>query len=138
MADERVVVEPSLRVLGDDEVRPEAADLAGDVAPQVERRREVAIGMVEVDDLGHAQDVGRRPLLGPSRGRQLLGRDRRVLGALRAVGGDHVVDPRAAPGEQRDRRPGAELGVVGVADDDEHALERVDELVSFQGTHGPC
>ena len=38
MADERVVVEPALRVLGDDEVGAEAADLARDVAPQVERR----------------------------------------------------------------------------------------------------
>ena len=32
MPDERVVVEPALRVLGDDEVRPEAPDLSGDVA----------------------------------------------------------------------------------------------------------
>ena len=56
-----------------------------------------------------------------------------------AVGGDHVVDPRAAPGEQRDRRPGAELGVVGVADHDEHPLERFNELVSLQGAHArPC
>ena len=38
MADERVVIEPALRVLGDHEIGAEAADLAGDVAPQVERR----------------------------------------------------------------------------------------------------
>ena len=95
MADERVVVEAPLRVLGDDEVRAEAADLAHDVAPQVERRGEVAIGVAEVHDLADAEDVGRGALLRDARGGQLLRRHVRILGALAAVGGDDVVDPDA-------------------------------------------
>ena len=101
MADERVVVEAPLRVLGDDQVGPEAADLARDVPPQVERRGQVAVRVAEMDDLGDAQDVGRRALLGDARRGQLLRRHRRVLGALAAIGGDHVVDAR------RPRRSGA-------------------------------
>ena len=82
MADERVVVEPALRVLGDHEVGPEAADLARDVAPQLERRLQIAIRVAEVDDLAHAEEVGGRALLGTPGGRELLGGDRRILGAL--------------------------------------------------------
>ena len=36
MADEGVVVQPALWVLGDDQVRAEAADLARDVAAQLQ------------------------------------------------------------------------------------------------------
>src|SRR5919109_2109622 len=57
MSDERVVVESPLRVLGDHEVGPEAADLARDVAPQAQRRRQVPVRIVEMDDLGDAQNV---------------------------------------------------------------------------------
>ena len=49
-------------------------------------------------DLGDAQDVGRGALLGDARGGQLLGRHVRILGALAAVGGHDVVDPRARRG----------------------------------------
>jgi hypothetical protein len=88
-----------------------------------------------VHDVGHAEDVGRGALLGGARGGEPLRGHLRVVGALAAVGGHDIVDPRTVGGELRDRRPGAELGVVGVADDDEHAFERRDQLVALGGTH---
>ena len=94
MADERVVVEAALRVLGDHEVGPEAADLADDVPSQVERRHEIAVRVAEMDDLADAEDVGRGALLGDAGGGQLLRRHVRVLGALAAVGRDDVVHLR--------------------------------------------
>ncbi len=135
MGDERVAVRAALRVLGDHQVRPEAADLAHDVAPQVEAGLQVAVRVAEVHDLADAQHVRGGALLGDAGGGQLLRRHRWVLGALAAIGGDHVVDARARGGQGGDGRRGAELGVVGVAEDDERALQRRDQLVAFQVGH---
>jgi DNA-binding FrmR family transcriptional regulator len=74
-------------------------------------------------------------LLGAPGRRQLLRRDGRVLGALRSVGRHDVVDARARAGEQRDRGTGAELGIVRVADYDQDALERLDQLVALEWAH---
>ena len=61
-----------------------------------------------------------------------------ILGPLAAVGGHHVVDARAGGGEVRDGGAGAELAVVGMADDDERALERADQLMAVEGAHRRC
>ena len=97
MRNERVAVVAPLPVLGNDQLGAEAADLADDVAPKVEAGGQVAVGIAKVDDLPHAQDVGRGTLLGDARGGQLLRRDRGVLRALAAISGDDVGDftPRA-------------------------------------------
>ena len=86
-------------------------------------------------DLGDAQDVGRRALLGDARGGELLRRHVRILGALATVGGHDVVDPRPRRGQLRDGGRGEELGVVRVADHDECALQRADQLVALEGAH---
>jgi len=135
MPDERVVVEATSRVLRDEQVGPEPPDLAGDVSPQLQRRGEVAVGIAEVHDLGDAQDVGRRALLGQAGRRELLWRHLEVFRALAAVGGDHVVDAGTGLRQVRDSGTGTELGIVRMADDDEDALDGADQLVALDGAH---
>ena len=135
MGNERVAVGATLRVLGDHQVRPKAADLPHDVASQLQAWLQVAVRIAEVHDLVDAQHVRRRALLGDTGGRQLLRRHRRVIGALAAIGGDDVVDACTGGGQGRDGRGGAELGVVRVAEDHERALQRRDQLVAFQVGH---
>ena len=82
-----------------------------------------------------AQHVGGGTLLGDPGGGELLRRDGRILGALAAVGGDHVVDIDAPRGKRGDCRGRAELGVVGVAEDHKRALQRLEQLFSLQVVH---
>ena len=135
MADERVPVLATKRVLGDDQVGPEATDLPHDVAPQVEAGSQVAVRVAEVHDLGDSQLVRRSTLLRLAGGGQLGRGDRGILGPLAAVGRDHVVDPRARGRQQGDRGGRAELGVVGVAEDHEGSVERGDQLFAFKFGH---
>ena len=60
-----------VRVLGDHQVGPEAPDLAHDVAPQGERRLQVAVGVAKVHDLAHSQHVRGGPLLRLAHGGEL-------------------------------------------------------------------
>ncbi len=56
----------ALRRLAHDPLGPDLADHPGDVPPQVQRHRQPAVGIAEPDQVGDADLLGRRRLLGPA------------------------------------------------------------------------
>ena len=119
----------AIRVVGEHRVRLVRADRAHDVAEELARGLEAAIGIAEHDDVLDAHEVGRGALLGRAPLRELLGDERAVGGAGATVGAQHVRDfaPRRDPA--RDDAAGADLGVVGMREDDHRALgNRRDDL----------
>ena len=113
----------AVRILGDDEVRPPAADLARDVAAEVAGVLELAVHVAEELHALHAEGPGGVPLLRLADPRQALGRHRAIAGALAAVGHDDVGDLLALPRELRDGAAGAELGVVGMGGHDQDTVD---------------
>ena len=106
-------------------LRAHAPDLAGDVAPQVERRLEPAVGVTEEREVGDADDLRRRGLLDAAELGELGRADAGVAAARFAVGGDAVghLDPGVGP--PGDAPGGAEVDVVGVRDDHQDPLDLV-------------
>jgi hypothetical protein len=99
------------------------ADLANDVATEVERRVQVAVFVTEKTHAFDAEHVGRRPLFAFSRRGENFVREFRIFAALRAVGADHVIGLSTLAHEAGYGRAAAEFGVVGMRAYDEDTLE---------------
>jgi hypothetical protein len=107
-------------VVGQDEERPHASDLADEVADQDVVVAERAVGVAEHHDLGGAEGARRALGLGAPAG----GESRVVLEAPAGpVGADAEGHARALAGQRGERPSGEELAVVGVGSDGEDALE---------------
>ncbi len=121
VVDAGVPEEDDLRIVRQDGVRPEAANLAHQVLAQRKLVGERAVRLVEEDHLVIADDLGGPALLllAGRRQRQRVGRG--ILAPLVAGrAADEAADrPGVDPG--RGRRRGSELGVVGVGRDHHEA-----------------
>ena len=107
----------------DDALRAHPADDAADVAAQVEGRLEAAVGMTEEGDVGDADHLRRRPLLGLADLDHRGARHGAVEATRLAAGADAVgdLDPRVGPAG--DDACGSEVDVVGVRGDDQDPFD---------------
>ena len=123
VVDAAVAVEDDLRVGGEHGVRSERPDLADEVLAEGEVVVECAVGLVEERHARVADDVGGDPLLLFAQRRE---RHRIEVGVLAAGIATRAADEpadRALVDPARGRCGGAEVGVVGVGDD-EHESRR--------------
>jgi hypothetical protein len=121
----RVEIVGTMRVLRDDQVRAEAADLSRHVAPELARVLHLTVLVPEELHALDAEHAGGVSLLGLPDRDQAVGRHGAVARALVAVGDDHVRDLAPLLDELRHRAPGPELGVVRMRGDHHHALDAV-------------
>ncbi len=103
-----------------------------DVAPKVERRLEPAVGIAEEVQLGDADDLRRRRLLGTPRLGHHVTRDVTVEPTRIPIGHDAVHDLDAGVGPRRDAAGAPEVDIVGVRGHDEDALDAFVDV----GLHG--
>src|SRR6185295_5798903 len=82
----------AVRVHRDHEIGAPPSDLARDVAPEVARVLDLAVGIAEELDADNAERAGGVALLFLADARQPFGGHRTVAGALVAVGHDDVRD----------------------------------------------
>src|SRR3989442_2909 len=112
-------------VLADDHVGPVAPDLARHLEPQLARVLDLAVGIAEERDLLDAERArGVTLLLGPDLGQPRRGH-RAVALAPVAAGDDDEGDGLALLDELRHRAARAELAVIGVGGDHQHAPDGI-------------
>ena len=98
---------------------------ADDVAEEVAAGRELAVVVIEEEDVFDAEEGGGVALLLAAHLDQVAGRDGFVVAALGAVGADQVVELPALLRPEVGGAGGAEVGVVRVSGDDEGAARTV-------------
>src|SRR5262245_35742397 len=108
-------------VVAEYRVRPDLPDDQAHLRLGGEAGVELAVDVPEEDDLGDTECVRRRLLLGLAHVDERLRVGVLVPGALRAIGADAHHDMRARVGPFRERGAAAELDVVGMGADGEHA-----------------
>ena len=117
VVDAAAAIEQDLRVVGQDRVRPELADLADEQLPEGQLVGKRPVRLVEEPDVVIADDLARPALLGLTRRRQHERIDLGVLSTLvPARAADEPTDGSAVD-PARGRGGRAEIGVVGVGDD---------------------
>ena len=111
------------RIRADQDVGAEPPHLPGDGPPEIERHLDHPVLDPQEGALGNAQHVTGGSLFGFSQLGELLSDDPGFIRAGRAVGHAHVADLGPGPGPRGDRAGRAELGIVGVGEDDQGAFE---------------
>ena len=94
-----------------------------DVAAQLVGRVELAVHVAEEAQVGDAERLGGRGLLGPADRRHLRARQVAVVAAGLAVGAQAVRHLDARVGPAGDGAARAEVDVVGVGGDDQDAFD---------------
>src|SRR5882724_5895138 len=126
-------VADAVGVVHEDRVRPVLPDGPHDVAEELARVLEEAVGVAEHHHVLDAHEVGGGALLvGPS-GRERGRRERALGGAGIAVGAQHVRDLAAGGDPFGDDAARADLGVVGMREDHHRPLGDVAHDLELPG-----
>ena len=123
VVDEAVAHDELRRVVGEDSVGLDHADVSHHIAQELAAGGQLAIDVaIKKEDVLHAQHVGGGLLLLAAHRDESVRRHRWVVRALRAVGADEVVELPPLLRPDMGRAGAAEVGVVRVGGDGEGDL----------------